>query len=64
MISPGDKRKRIYDLLEMIERNDSKKERFLEWARPKLWYLDAGIPFSDNQVQEIHDFLEKLRKEP
>jgi hypothetical protein len=64
IIDGTSKNNRIYSLLESIEHNDRKRSKFMTWARRITWYIDANIPFSDAQLNEIIEFLENLKKEP
>jgi sialic acid synthase SpsE len=58
------KNDRIYSLLESIENNVKKRAKFMEWARKIMWYVHAGFPFSESQLNDIIEFLENLKKEP
>jgi hypothetical protein len=60
----GNKNNRIYNLLESIENNQRKREKFVSWFKRMSWYIDAKIPFSEGQLTEIIEFLENLKKEP
>jgi hypothetical protein len=57
------KKKIVYQLLESIEDKEDKKFQFIVWFQKMSWYTNAGIPFSNLQLNEIIEFLTKLKEE-
>jgi hypothetical protein len=58
-----EKRSRIYDMLEKIEHNETKRSKFVSWFHRMAWYADKGFPLSESQLDETIEFLNKLIKE-
>jgi hypothetical protein len=56
-----EKKSKIYQLMESIENDESKRVRFVSWFRKMVWYVDAGMPFSEGQLNEIIQFLESIK---
>jgi hypothetical protein len=55
------KKDKIYELLEIIETDEIKKAKFIQWFHPRLsWYIDANIEYSNQQLDEIISFLSEL----
>jgi hypothetical protein len=51
----------IADVLETL--NHDQQVKLMRWANPRLmWYVDAGIPYSEQQLDEILQFLRELTK--
>jgi hypothetical protein len=59
-MSREEKKSIIYNMLENIEKDENAKFKFVSWFQKMAWYIDAGIPFSDGQLDEIIEFLDSL----
>lgn len=55
-----EKRNIIYKLMGKIENKEHLRNDFIQWFRKMSWYIDAGIPFSEDQLDEIISYLEYL----
>jgi hypothetical protein len=56
-----EKKLRIYQLMESIENDESKRTQFVSWFQKMAWYIDVGMPFSEGQLDEIIQFLESIK---
>jgi len=57
-----EKKKKIYTLLVKIQKNEEQRIAFIEQFYKLSWYIDAGVPYSDSQLDEMITFLEGLTK--